>query len=62
LLWVFALGQHDLVTRKPRNLARIVCLVRYRGATAPELHEQFLNGVMERVGAGRRATRSGSAA
>ncbi len=47
-------GQRDLVIRKPRNLARTVCLVRHLDAIPPELHEQFLDGVMERLGAGRR--------
>jgi trans-aconitate 2-methyltransferase len=35
----------------PRNFARTVCLVRHLDVIPPELHEQFLDCVMERVSA-----------
>ena len=36
---------------EPRTFARTVCLVRHLDTIPPELHEQFLDGVLERVGA-----------
>lgn len=36
---------------EPRNFARTVCLVRHLDVLAAELHEAFLDRVMERVGA-----------
>jgi trans-aconitate 2-methyltransferase len=36
---------------EPRNFARTVCLVRHLDALPAELHEPFLDRVMERVGA-----------
>ena len=34
---------------EPRNFARTVCLVRHLDVIPPELHEQFLDRVMERI-------------
>ncbi|MHB8696096.1 MAG: class I SAM-dependent methyltransferase, partial [Solirubrobacteraceae bacterium] len=34
---------------EPRNFARTVCLVRHLDVIPPELHEQFLDRVMQRV-------------